>query len=126
MKNKILSFALIFVSLVAAAQVSLVTFELSLPGCPEAGTNSVAFSYPGVQSIVAPVYAFAPDTNGNISVGFNTSNMTNFVVKSFVSGSRSLDLAGIPPLRYGQSYSFTCAQTNNTGKIIVTAEVESP
>jgi len=129
MKTKITSIVSLVVAVVASvsiAQVSLSTFELSLPGCPEGGTNSVSLSYPRAGSYLAPIRAFAADTNGNITVGLNKSSITNFVVASFASGSRSVDLSGVPAISYGQSYSFTCSVTNNTAKIFVVGELEAP
>lgn len=129
MKNKILTLGLVLISMATLATVGLgsglklLTFELALPG---GGTNAVSLSYPGRASIVAPVLAFAPNTNGVITVEYFAADSTSgFDVGGFESGKRTFDMSSFPPLRYGESYTFTSSETN-AGTILVTGEIANP
>ena len=121
--KKITAFILLVSSLVAgAASLTLLTAEIQLPG---GGTNKLSFSYPGAASVVAPMRAFAPDTNGTISVTYNTASLTNYPVAGFAPGHTTLDMGGFPPLRFGQDYTFTSSETNAV-TVLVTYEISAP
>lgn len=116
--------AAILATFAGAASLTQLTAVLSLPG-GGTGTNVVSYTHPSRHSIVAPVSAFAADTNGNIAVSYNTDAITNFVVGSFASGSLSLDLSKAPTIRYGESYTFTCSATN-AATVLFNFEVSNP
>ena len=125
MKKKITAFVLVAALATAGlgGGLSLLTFELSLPG---GATNEVSLTYPGRASVVAPVLAFAPDTNGVITVKYYSAAVPDgFSVGGFASGSRTFNMASFPPIRYGESYKFTSSVTN-AGTVLVTGEIANP
>lgn len=114
----------VFASLAFAGPgVYLIPVELTLPG---GTTNVVKLFYPGVSSIVAPAAAYAPNTNGTISLTWTSSTSTNaFTLPSFASGSLKLDMTAYPRIEYGGFYTFTDSSTE-TNKIIVVYDILNP
>lgn len=114
---------LIVVAALAKADGYTLPTLLALPG---GGTNTVSYTYPAVAAVVTPVSAFAPNTNGTITVAWKRDATTSaFTVAKFASGSRLLDMSGFPVITYGGSYTFTDS-TTNASTVVFTYTVINP